>query len=95
MGATEESSIFVLGNLASLARVACKRNDLERAALLWGVVCAEGERLPAWDERREALSDGELDDVATGNSFQRGRALDLWAGAAIALGEDEADQTVP
>jgi predicted ATPase/class 3 adenylate cyclase len=97
LSVTEESTIFVLGNLASLARVARQADDVERAALLWGVVCAEGERLPGWDERRAVLSDGALDDLASvaHASFGRGRALDLDEAVGIALGELELPQTEP
>jgi tetratricopeptide (TPR) repeat protein len=94
---TDESTIFVLGNLSSLARVARRVGDLERAALLWGGVSAEGERLPGWDERRAVLSDGALDDLASvaSASFERGRALDLDEAVGIALGELEPPQTEP
>jgi hypothetical protein len=59
-------------------------------------VCAEGERLPGWDERHGALSAGLLDDLADvrADSFARGRSLDLSDAIAIALDEDD-PQTVP
>ena len=97
MSVTEESAIFVLGNLSALARVARLADDLERAALLWGAVCAEGERLPGWDARRAGLSREALDDLANVASatFERGRALDLDEAVGIALGELEPPQTVP
>ena len=93
LSANEESAIFVLGNLASFARVARRRGDLERAALLWGAVCVEGERLPGWDERRNALSSGELDDLADemAASFDRGRELGVDDAVAIVLDEDVND----
>lgn len=39
--------ILVLSSLAMLARAARQSDELERAALLWAVVSAEGESLPA------------------------------------------------
>ena len=97
LSVTDESTIFVLGNLSTLARVARRVDDLERAALLSGVVCAEGERLPGWEERKAVLSDGALDDLASAASasFERGRALDLDEAVDIALGEIEPPHTVP
>ena len=93
--ATEESAIFVLGNLASLARAALQRDELDRAALLWGVVRAEGERLPGWDERRDILSKGALDELEVAPAFERGQSLDIGDAVAIALREAEPPQTVP
>lgn len=47
LSATEESVILVLSSLAMLARAARQSDELERAALLWAVVSAEGKSLPA------------------------------------------------
>ena len=94
--ASEESVQSVLRDLVGLARAALGRGDLERAGTLWGAVCIEGERMPAWEEWRLRWAE-ELTNEA-GQEFlsatEHGRELDLWEAVEIALEEDEG-QTVP
>jgi predicted ATPase/class 3 adenylate cyclase len=86
----QENRLWTLYTLAGLAQVALARGDLERAGLLWGAAEKEGESLPRWpDERARRI--GQLIDEDRGpvlEARQRGRRLDLWDVAAIALGED-------
>jgi predicted ATPase/class 3 adenylate cyclase len=89
----EHAAITTMNTIAGLARVALARDDLERAGLLWGSVSEHGERTLGLHAKRWA------DDLRkeTRPTFlaatARGRELDLWDAAAIALGEN--DQTVP
>jgi predicted ATPase len=90
--------------LAGLAQAALARGELERAGRLWGV--AEDEQMRAPDRHEEsrtmrrsfawfsgALATETRPEFVAG--YQHGRGLDLWDGAAIALGELEPPQTVP
>jgi predicted ATPase len=90
MERTQENRLWTLYTLAGLAQVALARGDLERAGLLWGAAEKEGESLPRWPDERArrigALADE--DRAAVLAAHDRGRALDLWDAAAIALGED-------
>lgn len=85
--------------LTALARAAVARGDLRRAGFLWGAVEAELARpsFGAWTaavaERAAALDDEDDPEFLT--AVEDGRRLELWDAAAIALGEDEAVQTVP
>jgi predicted ATPase/class 3 adenylate cyclase len=85
--------------LTLLARVALARAEHRRAGLMWGAVEAEADRAPnrAWERRRAEyagplLEEGDQEFLAGVNE---GRQLDVWDAAAIALGEDDAAQTVP
>jgi predicted ATPase/class 3 adenylate cyclase len=93
----QENRLWATYTIAGLARVALGRDDLDRAGLLWGAVEAEGDALPRWQGERE-LRGGELVEEARPEflaAFARGRELDLWDAAAIALGEEDDPQTVP
>jgi ATP/maltotriose-dependent transcriptional regulator MalT len=93
----QENRLWATYTIAGLARVALARDDLERAGLLWGAVDAEAEALPRWQGERE-LRGGELVKEARPEflaAFARGREIDLWHAAAIALGEEDDPQTVP
>ena len=90
MERTQENRLWALYTLAGLAQVALARGDLERAGLLWGAAEKEGESLPRWPDERArrigTLVEEGREPVVTAR--ERGRALDLWDAAAIALGED-------
>jgi len=90
MERTQENRLWTLYTLAGLAQVALARGDLERAGLLWGAADREGESLPRWPDERVrrigTLVDERREPVVTAR--ERGRALDLWDAAAIALGDD-------
>ena len=95
----EENRQWAMWVLTALARVALARGDGERAGLLWGGVQAESERVPygRWHARSSELAADLLSE--SGQVFlaavERGRELDLWDAAAIALGEEDDAQTVP
>jgi predicted ATPase/class 3 adenylate cyclase len=93
--AADENVLSVLQDIAGLARAARGRGDLEHAGVLWGAACAEGERLPAWEQHRELWAAELLSETAPEfvAAVEEDRMLDLWDAAAIALGDD--DQTVP
>jgi hypothetical protein len=96
--ATEDESILAaLYGTAQMARAAHDRGDLELAGQLWGAVSAEGEQLPGWEERRPLAGASLLDETRPEflAAYERGRRLDFWDAVAIALGEDDAAQTVP
>jgi predicted ATPase len=90
MERAQENRLWTLYTLAGLAQVALARGDLERAGLLWGAAELEGESLPRWpDERARRIGAlGDEDREAVVEARERGRTLDLWDAAAIALGED-------
>jgi predicted ATPase/class 3 adenylate cyclase len=84
----QENRLWALYTLAGLAQVALARDDLERAGLLWGAAEKEGESLPRWaDERARRIGPLLAEDrepvVA---ARERGRGLELWDAAGIALG---------
>ena len=85
----QENRLWALYTLAGLAQVALARGDLERAGLLWGAAEKEGESLPRWPDERArrggALVEEEREPVVAAR--ERGRGLDLWDAAAIAIGE--------
>jgi predicted ATPase len=89
MERAQENRLWTLYTLAGLAQVALARGDLERAGLLWGTAEREGETLPRWpDERARRIGDlaaEEREQVVAAR--ERGRALDLWDAAEIALGD--------
>jgi hypothetical protein len=85
----QENRTWALYTLAGLAQVALARGDLERAGLLWGAAETEGESLARWaDERARRIGplaeEGREQVVA---AQERGRALDIWDAAEIALGD--------
>ncbi|MBA3400943.1 MAG: adenylate/guanylate cyclase domain-containing protein [Actinobacteria bacterium] len=91
----QENRLWSVYTLAGLAQAALVRGDVERGGLLWGAADEEASRLPSWDGER-AKRGGALvheEDPHFIAATNRGRDLDLWDAAAIALGED--DQTVP
>jgi len=87
MEGRQENRLWALYTLAGLAQVALARGDLERAGLLWGAADKEGESLPRWaDERARRigpLAEEERQPVLAAR--ERGRELDLWDAAGIAL----------
>jgi predicted ATPase/class 3 adenylate cyclase len=88
----QENRLWTLYTLAGLAQLALAREDFERAGLLWGAADAEGESLPRWPDERSRRAGALVDEARApfAQALERGRALDLWAAAAIALGEDDA-----
>ena len=89
MERTQENRLWALYTLAGLAQAALARGDLERAGLLWGAAEEEGESLPRWPDERARRIGALVDEVREPvvEARERGRALDLWEAAAIALGE--------
>ncbi|HZT92862.1 MAG TPA: adenylate/guanylate cyclase domain-containing protein [Gaiellaceae bacterium] len=89
MERTQENRLWALYTLAGLAQLALARGDLERAGLLWGAAEKEGKRLPRWPGERGrrlgALLDEDREAVVAAR--ERGRELDLWEAAEIALGD--------
>lgn len=89
----QEHAISAMHAVAGLARTALARDELERAGVLWGAVSERGKGIwglvahPWFD----ALDVEMRPSFAA--AFERGRELDLWDAAAIALGDDS--QTVP
>jgi predicted ATPase len=85
----QENRLWALYTLAGLAQVARAREDLERAGLLWGAAEKEAESLPRWPDERArrigSLVDDDREPVL--EALERGRTLDLWEAAEIALGE--------
>ena len=73
--------------VAGLARVAFLKGDLERAGLLWGAILVQGEhRLSTLAARwREELRRETRPQFVS--ALERGRALDLWEAAALALSD--------
>ena len=90
-----ENPIRSAGAVSSIAQVALARRELERAGLLWGWAEAELTGMMASDdfELYEPLFT-ELNPAFV-TAVRRGRDLDLWDAAAIALGELEPPQTEP
>ncbi len=87
---------WALYSLTALAQVALARGDSQRAGLFWGAVEVEGARSRhgAWEASRISLADGlateSRPEFVAGR--ERGRELDFWDVAAIAL---EWTQTEP
>ena len=90
MERTQENRLWALYTLAGLAQLALVRGDFERAGLLWGAADAEGERLPRWPNERDRRAGALVEETREqfADARERGRALDIWDAAAIALGED-------
>jgi predicted ATPase/class 3 adenylate cyclase len=90
MMCAQENRLWALYTLAGLAQVALARGDLERAGLLWGAAEKEAESLPRWPDERArrigSLADEDREPVIVAR--ERGRSLDLWEAAEIALGKD-------
>ncbi len=88
MERAQENRLWALYTLAGLAQVALARGDLERAGLLWGAAEKEAESLPRWPDERArrigTLAEEEREAVVAAR--ERGRELDLWEAAEIALG---------
>lgn len=91
MERTQENRLWALYTLAGLAQVALARGDLERAGLLWGAAEREAESLPRWPDERArrigTLVEEEREAVVAAR--ERGRELDLWEAAEIALGDTD------
>jgi predicted ATPase len=89
----EHAAPTTMSAIAGLARVALARDDLERAGRLWGAVSEQGEHklgMHALRWREEFRNETRPRFLA---AVARGRELDLWDAAAIALTEDETAQT--
>jgi hypothetical protein len=96
----QENRQWALWLMGALARAALARGETERAGLVWGAVQAEIERVPygSWQARQGEQAPDLLAESGPGflESVERGRELDLWHAAAIALGEEDGGgQTVP
>jgi predicted ATPase len=89
MERAQENRLWALYTLAGLAQVALARGDLERAGLLWGAAEKEGESLPRWPDERSRRLGPLLDEdrETVGAARERGRELDLWDAAELALGD--------
>jgi predicted ATPase len=89
MERAQENRLWALYTLAGLAQVALARGDIERAGLLWGAAEKEAESLPRWPDERErrigSLAAEDREPVLAAR--ERGRAVDLWDAAEIALGD--------
>ncbi len=70
------------------------RGDFERAGLLWGAVSVHDERLLGMHATPSADALRQETRPTFVSACERGRKLDVWDAAAIALGE-ATDQTVP
>lgn len=90
MERAQENRLWALYTVTGLAQLALARGDLERAGLLWGAADAEGERLPRWPDERDRRSGALVDEERESfvRARERGRGLELWTAAAIALGEE-------
>jgi predicted ATPase/class 3 adenylate cyclase len=95
----QENRQWALWLMSALARAALGRGEHERAGLLWGTVQAEVERVPfgSWQARQAEQASELFGETAPEfvAGVEQGRRLDLWDGAAIALGEESEAQTVP
>jgi hypothetical protein len=82
-----ENRLWTLYTLAGLAQAALGRGDLERAGLLWGAAQKEAESVPRWTEERARRGGAllEEDGEPFTSAVERGRELDLWDAAALAL----------
>ena len=90
----QENRLWALYTLAGLAQLAHSRGELERAGVLWGAAEKEAERLPRWPDERARRGGALLEEVRepflTGR--ERGRELDLWDAAALALDERQSER---
>jgi predicted ATPase/class 3 adenylate cyclase len=90
----EYAAPTTIGAVAGLAQIALARGDFERAGALWGAVSRHDERMwgiHAIRGAEEMRNETRPEFLA---AVERGRELELWDAAAIALGEDEEAQTV-
>jgi tetratricopeptide (TPR) repeat protein len=87
----QENRLWALYTLAGLAQLALARGDLERAGILWGAAETEANALPRWPEERARRAGALIDEAREPflTARDRGRELDLWDAAALALGERE------
>jgi predicted ATPase/DNA-binding SARP family transcriptional activator len=81
----EEYGLSALQTITGLARVALARDDLERAGLLWGAISQQaggmlGPRAVPWRDELRAETRPAFRDA-----LDRGRELELWDAAAVAL----------
>ena len=92
-----ENRLWALYTLAGLAQVALARGELERAGLLWGAAEAEAESLPRWAEERSRRAGAllEEDREPFAEARDRGRVLNLWDAAAVALGDEPPGSSRP
>jgi predicted ATPase/class 3 adenylate cyclase len=91
----EHAAPTAITNVAGLARIALARDDLELAGVLWGAVSRQGEEKFGIQMRRWADALREERRPAFLAAVARGRELDLWDAAALALGEEKPPQTEP
>lgn len=86
----QENRLWALYTLAGLAQVALARGDLERAGALWGAVEDDAAGFPRWPDERAQRGGRLLEESREAFlvACERGRELDLWDAAALALGED-------
>jgi hypothetical protein len=81
-------------SMIAVARVALERADLERAGVLWGAVSRQGTPMGRQGTRlAERLVEETRPEFTA--AVERGRQLDLWDAAAIALDELPLPQTEP
>ncbi len=93
----QENRLWGLYTLAGLAQLALARDDLERAGMLWGAAENEAASLPRWADER-AQRGGPLLEESRATfvvARERGRELDLWDAAALALDEEGAQACAP
>jgi predicted ATPase/class 3 adenylate cyclase len=76
-----------LGTVAGLARIALERGDLDRAGILWGAVSVHDQRQLGMHAIRWAEEMRNETRPVFQAAFERGKELELWDAAAIALGE--------
>jgi predicted ATPase len=88
MERAQENRLWALYTLAGLAQVALARGDLDHAGLLWGAAEKEGESVPRWPDERARRIGGLIDEDREQVLLarERGRALDVWDAAEVALG---------
>jgi predicted ATPase/DNA-binding SARP family transcriptional activator len=91
----QEHAVSAVHAIAGLARAALARGDLERAGMLWGAVSdrGRGEWAGPSARWRDELSEETRPGFVA--AFARGRALEMWDAAAIALADGETPRTVP
>ena len=93
----QENRLWAMYTLAGLGQVALARGDLGRAGVLCGAVENEATRVPRWESERARRAGSLLAESrpAFSSARERGRQLDLWDAAAIALDEESDAQTEP
>jgi hypothetical protein len=85
IGVEDEYLLAALHAMVGLARVALARGDLERAGVLWGAVSDQDKRRLGMYSRRWGHELGDETRPAFLAALARGRELELWEAAAIAL----------